>query len=181
MNKMQQQNAEFNRAFKRPVRTTPTALPEDEIAVSVELIREEFEDELIPALQAGDLVESVDACADILYVTFGLLNRLGVDVEPVYDEVQRSNMSKLGEDGEPIIAGPNDPDGIFEGRIKKGPNYFVPDIARLLQEQGWEGPLTVPCMGCEDPSPHDGHLTEAGRRRYWGSEEQVDHGGFEDH
>lgn len=135
MNKMQQQNADFNRAFKRPVRTVPTPLPADEIAVSVELIREEFEDELIPALHAGDLVESVDACIDILYLTFGLLNRLGVDAEPMYDEVQRSNMSKLGEDGEPIIAGPNDPDGIFEGRVKKGPNYFVPNLAKLIDDQ----------------------------------------------
>lgn len=139
MNRMQQQNADFNRAFGRPVRTTPQPLPLDEIGVSVELIREEFEDELIPALHAGDLLESVDACIDILYVTYGLLNRLGVDAEPCYDEVQRSNMSKLGADGQPIIAGPNDPDGIFEGRVKKGPNYFKPNLTIVLREQGWDG------------------------------------------
>lgn len=135
MNTMQKQNADFNRAFKRPVREVPAPLPQDEIAVSVELIREEFVDELVPALLAGDLVESADACIDLLYVTYGLLNRLGIDAEPLYDEVHSSNMSKLGADGQPIIAGPNDPDGIFEGRVKKGPNYFRPNLAKLIDAQ----------------------------------------------
>lgn len=129
---MQQQNRDFHEAFGIPTPDHIIPLPEDQVEVAIELIREEFEDELIPALRSGDLIESIDAIIDILYVTFGVANRMGVDAEPFYDEVQRSNMSKLGADGKPIIAGLNDPDGTFPGRIKKGPNYTKPDIAGVL-------------------------------------------------
>lgn len=146
MNKMQQQVADFHRAMGQPVGHRARALPDDRVAVRVELIREEFIDELIPALGyvmkddgtlekrgESDMVETVDAAIDILYVTFGLLVEMGVDASVIFDEVQRSNMSKLGADGKPIIAGPNDPDGIFEGRVKKGPNYFKPHIREILE------------------------------------------------
>lgn len=132
MNKMQQQVADFHRGMGQPVGHSVRALPQDRKAVRIELIREEFIDELIPALEADDVVETVDAAVDILYVTFGLLVEMGVDAEVIFDEVQRSNMSKFGADGKPIIAGPNDPDGVFEGRVKKGPNYFKPNIGALL-------------------------------------------------
>ena len=128
-NEMQQQVVTFHRAMGQPVGDTPHPLPADRIPVRVELIREEFIDELLPALQAGDM----DACIDILYVTLGLLVEMGIKADMLFDEVQASNMSKLGEDGKAIIAGPNDPDGIFEGRVKKGPNYFKPDLAGLLK------------------------------------------------
>jgi predicted HAD superfamily Cof-like phosphohydrolase len=114
VNKMQQQVADFHRAMGQPVGHSVRALPQERKAVRIELIREEFLDELIPALEADDLVE------------------MGVDAEIIFNEVQRSNMSKFGADGKPIIAGPNDPDGVFEGRVKKGPNYFKPDIGGLL-------------------------------------------------
>jgi predicted HAD superfamily Cof-like phosphohydrolase len=137
--RMQRQVAIFHEAMGQPVGERIRLLPEDRIPVRVELIREEFEDELIPALHAGDLVETVDACIDILYVTFGLLVEMGVDATPLFDEVQRSNMSKFGADGKPIIAGPNDPDGIFEGRVKKGPNYFRPNLAEVLRHMArWD-------------------------------------------
>jgi hypothetical protein len=126
---------DFHYAFGQPVGERIQALPEDRVAVRVELIREEFEDELIPALQKADIVETVDAAVDILYVTFGLLVEMGIDPLPYFLEVQRSNMSKLGEDGLPIVAGENDPDGIFPGRVKKGPHYFRPDIAGMLVRQ----------------------------------------------
>lgn len=129
--RMQDGVEEFHRAMGQPVHHVPRALPEERKAVRIELIREEFE-ELQTALAEDDLVEQVDACIDILYVTFGLLVELGVNASPVFEEVHSSNMSKFGADGKPIIAGPNDPDGIFEGRVKKGPNYFKPDIAGLL-------------------------------------------------
>jgi len=132
VNKMQQQVAEFQRVMGLEVAHRARALPQELVPVSIELIREEFEDELIPALERGDLVESADAVVDLLYVTFVLACRMGIDAEVLFDEVQRSNMSKLGADGQPIIAGPNDPDGIFEGRVKKGPNYFKPNIGALL-------------------------------------------------
>lgn len=129
--RMQEGVEDFHRVMGHPVHHVPRALPEDRKAVRIELIREEFE-ELKDALAADDMVEQVDACVDILYVTLGLLVEMGVNASPVFEEVQASNMSKLGEDGKPIIAGPNDPDGVFEGRVKKGPNYFRPDISSLL-------------------------------------------------
>ena len=88
---------------------------------------------LFPADAKVDMVEMADACIDLLYVVKGLLVEAGIDDAPLFHEVQRSNMSKLGEDGKPIIAGLNDPDGIFEGRVKKGPNYFKPNLRGLLE------------------------------------------------
>lgn len=138
MNKMQAQNKEFHDVMGIETAATPRAIPAEDVAVVIELIREEFEDELIPALHAGDVVEIYDAAIDILYVTFGLLNRAGMDAQAGFDEVQASNMSKLGADGLPIIAGENDPDGTFPGRVKKGPNYFKPNLAAVLRAQGWD-------------------------------------------
>jgi len=132
-NKMQAQVMEFHRAMGQPVGSQARVLPAERVAVRMELIREEFFDEMIPAAYLGDIVETVDAAIDLLYVTFGLLVEMGVNAAPLFDEVHRSNMSKLAADGSPIIAGPNDPDGIFEGRVKKGPNYFRPNLARILQ------------------------------------------------
>lgn len=123
---------DFHLSFGQPVADRIQSLPLSRVPVRKELIREEFEDELIPALESEDLVETVDAAIDILYVTFGLLVEIGVDPLPYFQEVQRSNMSKLGEDGKPIVAQENDPDGIFPGRVKKGPRYFRPDIAGML-------------------------------------------------
>lgn len=155
--KAQQQNADFHTAMGIYTAPKPRAIPLEDVPVVMELIREEFVDELIPALGArvtftpdgkfdviargGDpnVVEIYDALIDILYVTYGALNRAGMLAEPGYDEVQASNMSKLGEDGKAIIAGPNDPDGIFPGRVKKGPNYFKPNLADVLRSQGWQG------------------------------------------
>lgn len=130
---MQAQVAAFHSAMDQPVGLAARPLPQDRIPVRVELIREEFIDELIPALERGDMVETADACVDLLYVTLGLLTEMGIDVAPLFDEVQRSNMSKLAADGTPIIAGPNDPDGTFEGRVKKGPHYSAPDLVSILE------------------------------------------------
>lgn len=134
---MQGMVREFQQGMKQPVADTPRALPADRVAVRAELIREEFLDELVPALLRGDLLETVDACIDLLYVVFGLLVEVGVEAEPAFEEVHRSNMSKFGDDGEPIVAGENDPDGVFPGRVKKGPHYFRPDLLSVLQDQGW--------------------------------------------
>jgi predicted HAD superfamily Cof-like phosphohydrolase len=130
--KMQAQVEDFHLAMGQPVAQRARPLPEDRKAVRIELIREEFIDELLPALADDDLVETADAAIDILYVTFGLLVEMGLNAEVLFDEVQRSNMSKLGADGKPIIAGADDPDGTFEGRVKKGPNYSKPDLLSLI-------------------------------------------------
>ncbi|QDF16007.1 nucleotide pyrophosphohydrolase [Microbacterium phage MonChoix] len=154
----QRQNAAFHKVMGIETATSPRAIPAEDVPVVIELIREEFIDELIPALGAHvtftpdgkfddiavmgapDVVEIYDALIDILYVTYGALNRAGMQAEPGYDEVQGSNMSKLGRDGLPIIAGPNDPDGVFEGRVKKGPDYYKPNLRFVLSEQGWVDP-----------------------------------------
>lgn len=130
--RMQEQVREFHRGMQQPVGTEARALPAERVAVRAELIREEFIDELLPALASGDMVETADAAIDLLYVVHGLLVEMGINAAPLFDEVHRSNMSKLGEDGKAIIAGPNDPDGIFEGRVKKGPHYFRPALKGIL-------------------------------------------------
>lgn len=138
MNKMQQQVAEFHRAFGvhggRALRPRP--LPAELIPLRVGLIAEEL-DELREALEAGDIVETVDACLDILYVTFGLVDLLNVDAEPCFNEVQGSNMSKLGADGQPIYSRGLEEDGFPAGKVLKGPNYFKPDLRSRLIDQGW--------------------------------------------
>lgn len=143
MNTMQHGVRTFHETYGAPVGTDgPQPLSEDRVELRIGLIREEFEDELIPALEKGDLVESVDAAIDILYVTLGLLVEMGVDAEPIFAEVQDSNMSKLGEDGLPIISRGMELDGFPAGKVLKGPGYFKPAIALRLEEQGWKAPVT---------------------------------------
>lgn len=120
-----------------PAPREPRALPLERAELRIALIREEFEDELIPAIMAGDAVETYDAALDILYVTFGLLVEMGMDARPGFEEVQRANMSKLGEDGKPIISRGIELDGFPAGKGLKGPNYSPPDLARILKEMGY--------------------------------------------
>ena len=74
-----------------------------------------------------DTVETADALADLVYVIYGMALETGIDLAAVLTEVQRSNMSKLGEDGRPIYR--------EDGKVLKGPGYFPPDVARVLREQ----------------------------------------------
>jgi predicted HAD superfamily Cof-like phosphohydrolase len=91
------------------------------------LIREENEEYLEAALK-GDLVEVADALGDILYILCGTLLKHGLEnkIDEVFREIQRSNMSKLGADGKPIYR--------EDGKVMKGPNYFKPDIASILDK-----------------------------------------------
>ena len=89
----------------------------------IELIKEELE-ELTTAMQDENLLEVADALTDILYVTYGAGHAFGIDLDKCFEEVQNSNMSKLGEDGKPIY---NE-----AGKIMKGPNYFKPDLSKYL-------------------------------------------------
>ena len=89
----------------------------------IELIKEELE-ELTEAMQDENLIEVADALTDILYVTYGAGHAFGIDLDKCFDEVQNSNMSKLGEDGKPIY---NE-----SGKVMKGPNYFKPDLSKYL-------------------------------------------------
>ena len=89
----------------------------------VDLIKEEL-DELTNAMKEKDLTEVADALTDILYVTYGAGHAFGIDLDKCFDEVQNSNMSKLGEDGKPIY---NE-----AGKVMKGPNYFKTDLSKFL-------------------------------------------------
>ena len=90
----------------------------------VDLIEEELE-ELKEAINRKDLKETIDALTDILYVTYGAGHAFGVNLDKCFEEVQNSNMSKLGEDGKPIY---NE-----NGKVMKGPNYFKPNLSQFLK------------------------------------------------
>ena len=90
----------------------------------VSLIDEELS-ELKEAIKNKDIKEVADALTDILYVTYGAGHAFGIDLDKCFDEVQRSNMSKLGEDGKPIY---NE-----HGKVLKGPNYFKPDLGKFVK------------------------------------------------
>jgi len=93
------------------------------------LMREENE-EYLEAAENGDLVEIADALGDMMYILSGTILKHGLQdvIEEVFEEIQRSNMSKLGEDGNPIYR--------EDGKVLKGPNYFEPNIAGILKKKG---------------------------------------------
>lgn len=123
---------DFHTAFKAPVADKPYLIPEERSALRIKLIREELE-EFEEAVENGDLVEIADALTDLLVVVHGSFAEYGLDDDPLFQEVQDSNMSKLGEDGEPIIS--DGTDGFPLGKILKGPNYFKPNLSKIVQEQ----------------------------------------------
>ena len=89
-----------------------------------DLIKEEL-DELKEAMDNNDIKEVADALTDILYVTYGAGHAFGINLDKCFEEVQNSNMSKLGSDGKPIY---ND-----KGKVMKGPNYFKPDLIKFIE------------------------------------------------
>ena len=100
------------------------SFPENKIVqLRIDLIEEEL-NELKEAVKNNDILEVADALTDILYVTYGAGHSFGVDLDKCFDEVQRSNMSKLGVDGKPIY---ND-----SGKVMKGPDYFAPDLKKII-------------------------------------------------
>ena len=113
----------FMKTFGQEVKTKPSFSSDKINKLRIDLIKEEL-DELQEALKNNDLLEVADALTDILYVTYGAGHAFGVDLDKCFDEVQNSNMSKLGENGEPIY---ND-----SGKVMKGPNYFKPDLSKFV-------------------------------------------------
>ena len=89
----------------------------------IDLIKEELE-ELTEAMQDKNLLDVADALTDILYVTYGAGHAFGIDLDKCFEEVQNSNMSKLGKDGKPIF---NE-----AGKVMKGTDYFKPDLSKYL-------------------------------------------------
>ncbi len=99
--------------------------PSDKIVkLRYDLIKEEL-DEFEEAIKEKNLKEVADSLTDILYVTYGAGHAFGIDLDKCFDEVQRSNMSKLGEDGKPIY---ND-----NGKVMKGPKYFEPNLKKFIE------------------------------------------------
>jgi len=113
----------FMKTFGQEVKTKPSFSSDKINKLRIDLIKEEL-DELQVAMKNNDLLEVADALTDILYVTYGAGHALGIDLDKCFDEVQNSNMSKLGENGEPIY---NE-----SGKVMKGPNYFKPDLSKFV-------------------------------------------------
>jgi predicted HAD superfamily Cof-like phosphohydrolase len=118
---------EFHNVFLQENGTEPRLLPENEFLLRYNLMAEE-NDEYKEACWNGDLVEIADALGDQLYILCGTILKHGLQhkIEEVFNEIQRSNMSKLGSDGKPIFR--------QDGKIQKGPGYSQPDINKILSK-----------------------------------------------
>ena len=118
---------EFNQAFEVPKLDSPATGPKELIELRIKLLTEEVE-EYAEAARNGDLLEILDALADIGYILAGTIINHGMQhiYDEAFDEVHRSNMSKLGADGKPIRR-PED------GKVLKGPDYFKPDMAQFIE------------------------------------------------
>ena len=117
----------------KPIRKTPYQVkgvfmkqfPDEKIVrLRYDLILEEL-NELKEAIDQKDIKEVADALTDILYVTYGAWHAFGINLDNCFEEVQLSNMSKLGSDGNPIY---ND-----QGKVMKGPDYFKPDLSKFIK------------------------------------------------
>ena len=115
----------FMETFGQEVKKKAEFPEEKIIALRYDLIKEELE-ELKLAIDNNDIKEVADALTDILYVTYGAGHAFGIDLDKCFDEVQRSNMSKLGENGKPIY---ND-----QGKVMKGPKYFAPNLSKFVKD-----------------------------------------------
>ena len=113
----------FMKTFGQEVKTKPSLSTDKINKLRIDLIKEEL-DELQEAMKNNDLLEVADALTDILYVTYGAGHAFGIDLDKCFNEVQNSNMSKLGENGKPIY---ND-----AGKVMKGPKYFKPDLSKFV-------------------------------------------------
>ena len=114
----------FMKTFNQEVKVSSSLGTEKINSLRISLISEELE-ELKQAISEKNLIEVADALTDILYVTYGAGHAFGIDLDKCFDEVQNSNMSKLGKDGKPIF-------NEF-GKVMKGPNYFKPDLSKYIK------------------------------------------------
>ena len=114
----------FMKTFGQEVKTK-AELSNDKINdLRISLINEELE-ELKKAIKDNDILEVADALTDILYVTYGAGHAFGIDLDKCFEEVQNSNMSKLGKDGKPIF---NE-----AGKVMKGPDYYKPNLSKFVR------------------------------------------------
>jgi len=113
----------FMKTFGQEVKNKPSLSTDKINQLRVSLINEELE-EFKEAIKNNDLKEVADALTDILYVAYGAGHAFGINLDKCFDEVQQSNMSKLGDDEKPIY---NE-----AGKVLKGPKYFKPDLSKFL-------------------------------------------------
>ncbi len=114
----------FMQTFGQEVKLIPSFSTEKINDLRYSLIQEEL-DELKQAIENKDLLEVADALTDILYVTYGAGHAFGIDLDSCFEEVQNSNMSKLGNNGKPIY---ND-----AGKVMKGSNFYKPDLSKFVK------------------------------------------------
>ena len=114
----------FMKTFGQKVITKPQFPDDKTVKLRYDLIKEEL-DELEDAMKTKNLKEVADALTDILYVTYGAGFAYGINLDKCFKEVQRANMSKLGQDGKPIY---ND-----KGKVMKGPNYMGPNLKQFVE------------------------------------------------
>ena len=113
----------FMQTYGQEVKSKAAFSDEKTNKLRIDLIKEELE-ELQQAMKDKNLLEVADALTDILYVTYGAGHAFGIDLDKCFNEVQNSNMSKLGSDGKPIY---NE-----SGKVMKGPDYFKPDLSKFI-------------------------------------------------
>ena len=113
----------FMKTYGQEIKEKPEFPEEKTINLRINLIKEELE-EFQEALREKNLVEVADALTDLLYVTYGAGHAFGIDLDKCFAEVQRSNMSKLGENGKPIF---NE-----YGKVMKGPNFSKPNLKQFF-------------------------------------------------
>ena len=114
----------FMQTFGQEVKIKPKFPKEKIVKLRYDLIKEEL-NELQNAIKTKNLKEIADALTDILYVTYGAGHAYGIDLDKCFSEVQKSNMSKLGDDGKPIYN--------KKGKVMKGPKYFEPNLKQFIE------------------------------------------------
>ena len=114
----------FMKTYGQEIKEMPEFPEQKVIDLRISLIKEEL-DEFQVALKQKDLVEVADALTDLLYVTYGAGHAFGIDLDKCFAEVQRSNMSKLGDDGKPIY---NE-----QGKVMKGSRYYKPNLKQFIK------------------------------------------------
>ena len=127
MKKQLESVEEFHNAFGQENGEYPRLLSHGEYNLRHSLMKEE-NDEYLDACGSKDLIEVADALGDQLYILCGTILKHGMQhvIENVFDEIQASNMSKLGEDGKPLFR--------MDGKILKGPNFFRPDLTKFIKQ-----------------------------------------------
>ena len=114
----------FMKTFGQEVKSKPSFSTDKINKLRLDLIKEELT-ELTEAMNNKDLLEVADALTDILYVTYGAGHAFGINLDRCFDEVQKSNMSKLDDNGKPIYNN--------QGKVMKGPKYFQPDLNKFIK------------------------------------------------